>query len=122
MNKVGLDITKKNFKDYINKTVLVITKPEEVQKKKGLKINVSFSWEKRNNYYGYSGCSGYGFRHGNLEPVEKIRFLKISSSGECVLVEEYGWGYSSDYKEYSKEKWYTIDSLLDVYYFIEILE
>jgi len=127
MEKIGLEITKQNIKEYVGKNILAIQKQEQPkEKKRGFKLSMSFSWDKRQDWMnGYSGYSGYsrgkGFRCGNLESLDEIRFLEVSPSGECVLVRDYQWNWQ-DSKERFQETWYTVDSIIDVYYFIEAIE
>jgi hypothetical protein len=125
MSKIGLDITKENIGEYIGKTVLVYLKPKmpvQESKKKGFHLDVNFSWDKRPT--GYSGYSGYsansGFRYGELEQIEEMKFVRLSKSKECILTEKRDWDWEG--KERIQRHWYTVDSVLDANYFIEILE
>ncbi len=127
--KIGLDITKKNIKDFVGRSLLVYAKPlpPAVEKKKGFKINVSFSWDKRQVWSGQSGYSGYsgfagstGFRTGSLESLDEVKFLSVSDSGECVLLEKKDWDWSGQKPRFTRS-WNTVDSLLDVYFFIEFI-
>jgi len=123
--KIGLEITKDNIQEYVGKTMLVYRKPkieEQKSKKKGLHLDINFSWDKR--LEGYSGYSGFsknsGFRYGDLENVDEMKFVRLPDTKECILIETKSWSWEGE--ERLNRLWSTVDSILDVYYFIEILE
>lgn len=121
MKKIGVPITKENIREYSKKHLLVITK--EAKPEGTLFIPGEFKWENRKRYVGISGYSGVsGFRSGDLEQLQEVVIKKVTKSGECCLIKtrSYYWG-NRGYRRSWDTKWYTVDSLLDVYFFIEVL-